>query len=55
MGVVVGVCWECRLGMFGMRAPLCVMDRVLRTADTFLLVKHKLVLKVTKVPVPFPN
>lgn len=51
----VGVCWECGLGMFGMRAPFRVVDRVLRTPDTFLLVKQKFVLKVTKVLLPFLN
>lgn len=55
VGGAVGVCWECRLGMGGMRAPLRVMDGVLRTPDPFLLVKQKVVLKVTKVSPPLPN
>lgn len=46
--VFVWVCWECRLGVFGMGAPLRLMDRVLTAPDTFFTCQAETCIKSHK-------
>lgn len=55
VGGVVGVWWECRLGMFGLRVPLPVMDRGLRTPDTFFTCQTETCVKKSQRFPPLPD